>query len=389
MCATEPPGIPAKPDESPSPSNPAAVDGHSLLSGFRRSQRIALETSVDVHIGGENEQAVVEHTKTLNVSAHGALLVLTTPVKPGQWVRLRSPQTKKEIECLVHRIVSPYAGGEGQISVQFAVVTPDFWGIASPPADWDPAWVPPPQHLSLELPLEEPPPPPELQKLAAASLLSELVKEITQDLAKPIEGGTGAAKPKGSRVFKWLILPVAAAALFTLSIATRKSGHAGSAANENSSLTSVSVEDAGKIPGLERLRLATEQDFDADAVSWLRSSDQLVSGRIPGLYFGAFESNAYILVGKANERRVVILATGELHYNAEYPVIAIAARVPKELIQKISWADPSPPDSDRDGLLIVRAADSPASAVVVFLRGNQVVSANPTDYRQIPFSQLH
>src|ERR1019366_9415338 len=367
MCATEPPEIPAKPDESPSPSNPTAAYGRSLLSGFRRSQRIALETSVDVHIGGETEQAVVEHTKTLNVSAHGALLVLTTPVKPGQWVRLLSPQTKKEIECLVRRVMSPYAGGEGQISVEFEVVTPDFWGIASPPQDWDPAWVPPPQRLSLELPLEEPPPP-ELQKPAAATPLSKLVKEITQDLAKPIEAGTGAAKPRGSRVFKWLILPVAAAALFTLWIATRKSGHAGSAVNENPSLTSVSVEDAGKIPVLERLRLTTEQDFDADAVSWLRSSGQLVGGRIPGLYFGAFESNAYILVGKANERRVVILAGGELHYNAEYPVIATAARVPKELIQKISWADPSPPDSDRDGLLIVRAADSPASAVVLFLR---------------------
>src|ERR1017187_648128 len=388
MCATESPEIPAKPDESPSPSNPAAVDGHSLLSGFRRSQRIALETSVDVHISGENEQAVVEHTKTLNVSAHGALLVLTTPVKPGQWVRLLSPQTKKEIECLVRHVVTPYAGGEGQISVEFEVVTPDFWGIASPPADWDPAWVPPPQRLSLELPLEEPPPP-ELQKHAAATPLSELAKEITQYLAKPIKAGTGAAKPKGSRVFKWLILPMAAAALFTLGIATRKSGHVGSAANENPSLTNVSVEDAGKILGLERLRLATEQDFDADAVSWLRSSGQLVGGRIPGLYFGAFESNAYILVGKANERRVVILAAGELRYNAEYPVIAIAARVPKELIQKISWADPSPPDSDRDGLLIVRAADSPASAVVLFLRGNQVASANPTDYRHFPFSQLH
>ena len=151
----------------------------------------------------------------------------------------------------------------------------------------------------------------------------------------------------------------------------------------------VSIEDAAKIPGLDRLRLATEQDFDANAVSWLRGSGQQAGGRIPAVYFGASQSNAYILVDKTNERRVVILAAGELRYNAEYPVIAIAARFPKELIQKTIWADPSPPESSGDGLLIVRAADSPASAVVLFLKADQVVSANPTDYRQIPFSQPH
>jgi hypothetical protein len=86
---------------------------------------------------------------------------------------------------------------------------------------------------------------------------------------------------------------------------------------------------------------------------------------------------------------VIIFAGGELRYNAEYPVIAIAARFPKELIEKTSWSDSSPPESSGDGLLIVRAADSPASAVVLFVRPDQVVTASPTDYRQIPYSQSH
>jgi hypothetical protein len=81
------------------------------------------------------------------------------------------------------------------------------------------------------------------------------------------------------------------------------------------------------------------------------------------------------------------MAYGQVSYNAEYPVIAAAALIPKELIQKINWADPSPPESDGDGLLIVRAADGPASGVVLFLRGTQIVSGNPTDYRQIPLRQ--
>jgi len=149
----------------------------------------------------------------------------------------------------------------------------------------------------------------------------------------------------------------------------------------------VAPEDASRIPRIERTRLATVEDFDADAVSWLRDSGQQVSGKISGFYSGSKTSNAYILVGKANERRVVIFADGELRYNAEYPVIAIAACVPMELVHKINWAEASPPESDGDGLLIVRAADAPASGVMLFLRGSQVVSANPVDYREIQFGQ--
>jgi hypothetical protein len=182
---------------------------------------------------------------------------------------------------------------------------------------------------------------------------------------------------------------MAAAALFALWIVMQNPNGDGSPVNQDTSLTSVSAADAAKIPRLDRLRLATEQDFDADAVSWLRNSGQSVGGRIPGLYFGTFESNAYVFVGKTNERRIVILAAGELRYNAEYPVLAIAARVPKELIPKISWADSAPPQATGDGLLIVRATDSPASAVVLFLNANEIVSANPIDYRQIPFLQGH
>jgi hypothetical protein len=142
------------------------------------------------------------------------------------------------------------------------------------------------------------------------------------------------------------------------------------------------------IPGLERSRLATVEDFDSDAVSWLRGFDQQASGKISGAYSGFSESTAYILVGRENERRVVILADGQRRYDAEYPVIALAARVPKGLIQEITWADPSPPEADGDGLLIVRAADAPASGVVLFLRRTRVVSGNPADYRQIPLRQL-
>jgi hypothetical protein len=396
MCATEDPDKPASPDGSDGSSNAPAADGASLLSGFRRTQRVAFETSVEVRLAGADEQIVVEHTKTLNVSANGALVVLRAPVKLGQQIHLLSPNTKKEIECHVRRVIVPYAGGGMQIGVEFVAAAPDFWGMASAPADWDPAWVPPEQRLSLDLPpvQEAPPPPPgpqlppQFQKPAPGTPLSDLVKEIKPDLANPVQGNTPAQR-KRSPFLKWLIVPVAAVALFALWITTRKSSDAGTAPTQSSSLTSVSTEDAHLIPNLETFRLAAAEDFDPGAVSWLRGSGQQAGGKIPGAYFGLGESNAYVLVEKTNERRVVILAGGELRYNAEYPVVAIAARVPKELIAKINWADSSPPVSDRDGLLIVRAADSPASAVVLFLSGNEVLAVTPADYRQIPFAQPH
>jgi hypothetical protein len=49
-------------------------------------------------------------------------------------------------------------------------------------------------------------------------------------------------------------------------------------------------EDVRVIPGIERLRLATEEDFDPGAISWLHSLGQQVSGKITGAYSGAEKS---------------------------------------------------------------------------------------------------
>lgn len=84
---------------------------------------------------------------------------------------------------------------------------------------------------------------------------------------------------------------------------------------------------------------------------------------------------------------MVILAGGQLPYNAEYPRIAIAACVPLELVRKINSVDAVPPESDGDGLLLVRAADTPASGVVLFLRVSQVVYGSPVDYREARIGQ--
>jgi hypothetical protein len=392
VCPSERSEIPPDPEESTRPSNPDVVGKDPLADGFRRSKRVAFQTSVDVYTGGENEEKVVEHAKTLNVSAHGALVVLSTPVESGRRLRLLNPKTKNEIECHVRRVVMAYAGGGAQVGLEFVAMSPDFWGIASPPADWDPAFDPAKQVQRLELPIEAPPealPGSESKNPSADSRFDNFEEELAQHLVKSARTGTNAKKSKRSPRTRWLMLLAAAAMLFALWITLRKSSDAGPAGTEVPLVRGVAADDAAKIPNLENLRLAKEQDFDADAVSWIRNAGQHVDGKIPGRYSGSFESNAYIFVSKTNERRVIIFAGGELRYNAEYPVVAIAVRFPKELIQKTNWADSSPPESSGDGLLIVRAADSPASAVVLFVRADQIVTASPTDYRQIPFPQPH
>src|SRR4029077_12498865 len=67
----------------------------------RRSQRILL--SVPLRVAGKraNETSFVEHTKTLIVNAHGALLQLQEPVREGQKLSMRHVTTGEEILCTV------------------------------------------------------------------------------------------------------------------------------------------------------------------------------------------------------------------------------------------------------------------------------------------------
>ncbi len=345
-----------------------------VLGGWRRSERLRIEIPVDVYVCGENEEPIFGQGKTVDVSAHGALLALPMSVDIGQTLRLVHRQTKREIECHVLRFVKRYPEGGGEVGVEFAGVSQHFWGIASPPADWDPNWVPNalPQRPEPKVPPAQQISVPGTGKSRQANLgaIAATVKRIL----------------KNSRILNWRMVVLAASVVsLTLWIAMRGPSDADSAATGVPA--GVVPEDARRIPRIERTRLATASDFDPDAISWLRGSDLQASGKIPGFYSNTKKSNAYILVGKAHERRVVIFADGGLRYNAEYPVIALAACVPMELVHKISWAEATPPESDGDGLLIVRAADAPASGVMLFLRGSQVVSASPVDYREIKFGQ--
>ena len=352
---------------------------------MRRSERVAVEMLVDVCVCSDEEDdpdPVFTRGKTLDVSAHGALLDVAMPVDIGQTLRMINVRTKREIECHVLRFAKRYPEGGGQIGVEFAGVSRHFWGISSPPPNWDPDWVPSGQ---VDGPISQGPPsalPTGVVTSSATNAPPGTDKLRRERVQAPAIERKVQARP---RVSKGMMVALVASLLLFMAWMTLRSPNDRSSANEK--LAGVEPEDARRIPRIERTRLADAADFDPDAVSWLRGSGQQASGRIPGFYSGSKKSNAYILVGEANERRVVILAGGQLQYNAEYPRIAIAACVPMELVRKIKWADAVPPESDGDGLLLVRAADAPASGVVLFLRGSQVVSGSPVDYGEIRFGQ--
>lgn len=107
----------------------------TLTANQRRSQRILL--SVPLRVSGKrvNGTPFVEHTKTLIVSAHGALLQLQEPVLQGQPLTLRNVVTGEETTCKVVDL-NPGASGLAEIGVEFAQPTPRFWRVSFPPADW-------------------------------------------------------------------------------------------------------------------------------------------------------------------------------------------------------------------------------------------------------------
>jgi hypothetical protein len=161
------------------------------------------------------------------------------------------------------------------------------------------------------------------------------------------------------------------------------------AAIADSALQDVPPEDARLISALGDYRLATAKDFDAGATMWLQLFGQQPAGIISGAYSGTVQSNAYILVGKDKVRRVVIVADGQVRCDAAYRSIALAARVPKDVLQRITWVDTSDVETEGDGLLIVAAPDNPASGVVLLLGADQVVPRVPVDFHLVFSAQIH
>ena len=103
--------------------------------GKRRSERVLLDVPLFIEGKAEGAQDFKEETFTLTVSAHGALIVLAAKVALGQTVRLTNLKNQDQHEATVAFLGPPYAG-LATVGIQFSAPAPEFWAIASPPADW-------------------------------------------------------------------------------------------------------------------------------------------------------------------------------------------------------------------------------------------------------------
>src|SRR5467141_2392845 len=103
----------------------------------RRSQRVLM--TIPVRVSGQSAVGLAfeEETHTRAISAHGGLILVSTPVNRGQRLTLSNVQTKAALECVVAHI-DRHQGGHPQVGVEFMLPNPIFWHVAFPPKDWTP-----------------------------------------------------------------------------------------------------------------------------------------------------------------------------------------------------------------------------------------------------------
>lgn len=97
----------------------------------RRSKRIEVVRPVFVSGYRSDAKPFLEETISLQCSAHGGLLVLTTTVLVGQELLIATNRTQAQFQsCRVARLVSS-TPLRNEVAVEFARPTNEFWQVAS------------------------------------------------------------------------------------------------------------------------------------------------------------------------------------------------------------------------------------------------------------------
>src|SRR5258708_7443910 len=108
-----------------------------LAANRRRSQRVLM--TIPVRVSGQAGVGLPfeEETHTRAISAHGALIRVSTQVHRGQRLTLSNVRTKGALECVVAH-VDRHQKDHPQVGVEFTLPNPMFWHVAFPPKDWTP-----------------------------------------------------------------------------------------------------------------------------------------------------------------------------------------------------------------------------------------------------------
>lgn len=79
-----------------------------------------------VRFQGANKHSVSEKTHTINVSDHGALILLAARAEIHQIVRIENLDIGEELLCRVTSL-GPSFMGKTQVAVEFIMPMPGFW----------------------------------------------------------------------------------------------------------------------------------------------------------------------------------------------------------------------------------------------------------------------
>jgi len=101
----------------------------------RRSQRILLTVPIFVSGIRMNNAPFTEHTTTVAVNAHGALIRLREAVTVGQLVKVTNIGIEEEVVCTVD--VDSGEPDEPMVGIEFAQPNARFWRVSFPPLDWN------------------------------------------------------------------------------------------------------------------------------------------------------------------------------------------------------------------------------------------------------------
>ncbi len=94
---------------------------------------------IPVRVSGQNAlgSPFEEETHTRAISAHGALILVSTEVYRGQRLTLSNVQAKAALEYVVAHIDS-HQSDHPQVGVELLLPNRMFWHVAFPPKDWTP-----------------------------------------------------------------------------------------------------------------------------------------------------------------------------------------------------------------------------------------------------------
>jgi hypothetical protein len=84
------------------------------------------------------QQLPPEHTKTVVINVHGALILLRTAVTMGELLTVRNVMTQEQLTCRVMDLSSISESGIAEVGMEFIEPTANFWHVSFPPANWTP-----------------------------------------------------------------------------------------------------------------------------------------------------------------------------------------------------------------------------------------------------------